>query len=123
MKLQADPFDVQSINAYGVGWVAVNGVRHTSSRVIGSHGENFAWDCARFEDLSAEHFKKLIATRPELVLFGSGKSLRFARPGLQQALMQARIGFETMDTSAACRTYNILAGEGRHVVVALLVEA
>ncbi len=33
------------------------------------------------------------------------------------------IGIETMDTIAACRTYNILAGEGRHVVAALLIEA
>ena len=27
-----------------------------------------------------------------------------------------------MDTAAACRTYNILAAEGRHVIAALLLE-
>jgi len=36
--------------------------------------------------------------------------------------MNQRIGVETMDTPAACRTYNILAGEGRHVVGAFLIE-
>jgi uncharacterized protein len=42
---------------------------------------------------------------------------------LLRTLMTRRIGIETMDTVAACRTYNILAGEGRHVVAALLIEA
>ncbi len=37
--------------------------------------------------------------------------------------MAQRTGVETMDTAAACRTYNILAGEGRHVIAALLVES
>lgn len=36
--------------------------------------------------------------------------------------MQKRIGLETMDTHAACRTYNVLAGEGRNVIAALLLE-
>jgi uncharacterized protein len=60
--------------------------------------------------------------RPELVLFGSGTRLRFPRPEWLQALVALGIGLETMDTAAACRTYNILAGEGRHVVAALLLE-
>ena len=36
--------------------------------------------------------------------------------------MAQRTGVETMDTPAACRTYNILASEGRHVLAALLIE-
>jgi uncharacterized protein len=55
-------------------------------------------------------------------VFGSGPSLKFAPPALMRALMQRRIGVETMDTPAACRTYNILVGEGRQVVAALLVH-
>ena len=92
------------------------------SIVIGSHGEKFDWHCARFEDLSEDHFNQLIATQPELVIFGSGTRLRFAPPAMLRALMQHRIGVETMDTLAACRTYNILAGEGRRVIAALLIE-
>ena len=49
--------------------------------------------------------------------------LRFARPQWLEALYARRIGVETMDMAAACRTYNILAGEGRRVLVALLIEA
>jgi len=63
------------------------------------------------------------ALAPELVIFGSGSRLRFPKPVLLQPLMARRIGFETMDTAAACRTYNVLLAEGRAVVAALLFEA
>ena len=126
MKLQPDRLDVQSILAYDAGWVGLgnNGVAEKIdySVVIGSRGEKFAWDCPRFEDLAAEHFSVLADLKPELVIFGSGARLKFAPPVFLRSLMAARIGIETMDTLAACRTYNILAGEGRHVVAALIIE-
>ena len=59
---------------------------------------------------------------PELVIFGSGARLRFPAPGLLRDLIERRIGVETMDTAAACRTYNVLASEGRSVVAALLLD-
>lgn len=122
MKLQPDKPENWSIHAYGEGWVSVNGERHSQSLVISSHGSLQAWDCQRFEDLQTHHFDLLVASEPEIVLFGSGSRLRFAHPGLLRNLLDRQIGVETMDTLAACRTYNILAGEGRRVVAALLVE-
>ena len=126
MKLQPDRLDVQSILAYGAGWVGLgnNGVAEKIdySVVIGSRGEKLPWDCQRFEQLTAEHFALLAGMKPELVIFGSGARLRFPPPAFLRGLMERRIGLETMDTLAACRTYNILAGEGRHVVAALLIE-
>jgi uncharacterized protein len=126
MKLQPDRLDVQSILGYGPGWVGLgsNGVaeRIEHSVVIGSRGEKFAWDCPRFDSLTPAHFDRLAETRPELVIFGSGNSLRFVKPQLLRGLIEKRIGVETMDTLAACRTYNILAGEGRQVIAALLLE-
>ncbi|WP_457280424.1 Mth938-like domain-containing protein [Polaromonas sp. P5_D5] len=126
MKLQPDRLDVQSILGYGPGWVGLgsNGVAEKieHSIVIGSRGEKFDWNCTRFEQLTAEHFTLLSATQPELVIFGSGSRLRFPPPAFLRTLMERRIGIETMDTLAACRTYNILAGEGRQVIAALLIE-
>ena len=126
MKLQPDRFDVQSILGYGPGWVGLgsNGVAEKieHSIVVGSRGEKFNWNCEDFDQLTEAHFALLIKTQPELVLFGSGSRLRFPPPEFTQALMQHRIGMETMDTLAACRTYNILAGEGRSVIAALLIE-
>ena len=123
MKLQPDKFDVQTISGYGPGWIGLNGEQIFASVVIGSHGERFEWDCPRYDALEASHFARLAEFGPELVLFGSGKQLRFPRPAWLQALAARRIGIETMDTAAACRTYNILAGEGRHVLAALLLES
>lgn len=127
MKLQPDRLDVQSILGYGPGWIGLghNGVAEKIERsiVIGSRGEKFDWNCARFEDLTEAHFTLLAATRPELILFGSGNRIRFTPPAFMRGLMQQRIGIETMDTLAACRTYNVLAGEGRSVIAALLIDA
>ena len=123
MKLQPDKFDTLAITGHGPGWVAVNGEKVHHSVVVGSDGTRFDWACDRFEALTETHFGRLAETGPEVVLFGSGERLRFPPPRLLRALLERRIGVETMDTQAACRTYNILAGEGRRVVVALLIEA
>ena len=122
MKLQPDVISVQSISAYGPGWIAVGNEKISTSVVIGSRGERFNWACNSFEDLSAEHFAQLAAMDAELIIFGSGKRIRFPQGTWIKPLIDKQTGIETMDTQAACRTYNILAGEGRHVAVALLLE-
>jgi uncharacterized protein len=63
----------------------------------------------------------LAELRPEVVILGTGVKLRFPPPSLTRALVEANIGLEVMDTGAACRTYNILMGDGRRVVAALLM--
>ena len=126
MKLQPDRLDVQSILGYGPGWVGLGnqGIAEKIERsvIIGSRGERLDWACQNFDQLTEACFSQLAALRPELVVFGSGTRLRFPPPAYLNALTQLRIGVETMDTLAACRTYNILAGEGRHVLAALLIE-
>ena len=122
MKLHPDQSPVQSISGYGNGWIAVGGERISSSVVIGSAGQRLVWSCACFADLGAAHFQQLAAMDTELVIFGSGSAIRFPDAAWLVPLMQRRIGIETMDTHAACRTYNILSGEGRKVVAALLIE-
>lgn len=121
MKFLPDVMQGPAITGYGAGWVAVNGQRFTDSIVISAMGHQASWDCAGFEALSDVHFNALATYEPELVIFGSGDRIRFPHPGWLQTLYGKRIGVETMDTQAACRTYNFLAGEGRRVVAALLL--
>ena len=123
MKLHADRPDTHTIQSYGDGWIAVNGEKIGRSVVLSSTGDRVDWPCERFSDLQAGHFEGLLAYQPEVVIFGSGQKLRFVHPSLHAALMAQRVGVETMDTLAACRTFNILAQEGRRVVAALLLEA
>ena len=122
MKFQPERPDTQSITAYGPDWIGVDADRVTESVIIGARGQRIAWDCHRFEDLTAAHFAQLAELDAEVVIFGSGLRNRFPPPAWLQPLMARRIGLETMDTQAACRTYNVLAGEGRNVVAALLLE-
>ena len=122
MKIQPDFISVQSISGYGPGWIGVANEKISSSVVIGSRGERFDWACQRFEDLGLEHFAQLAALDTELIIFGSGNRIRFPLAAWITPLIDKQTGIETMDTQAACRTYNILAGEGRHVAVALLLE-
>jgi uncharacterized protein len=58
----------------------------------------------------------------EVILLGTGAKIRFPHPRLSEPLRKASIGFEVMDTQAACRTYNILVGEGRRVGAALFID-
>jgi len=121
MKLQADRMQGPTITGYGEGWVAVNGEASYHSMLISSAGHRLDWPVIDFESLQAADFASLLDWDIELVLFGSGPRVRFPKPEWLAGLYAKRIGVETMDTQAACRTFNFLAGEGRKVAAALLV--
>jgi uncharacterized protein len=124
VKLQADRIEgTNAIARHGPDGVIVNGREHRSSVIVPWKGEVQDWPVGSFEGLTAAHFHALAELKPELVIFGSGPRIRFAPPALMRSLIDARIGIETMDTAAACRTYNVLLAEGRSVVAALLFSA
>jgi len=121
MKFQPDAISGLSITAYGPGWVEVNQQRFQSSIVVSAMGERLDWPCTGFDQLNANDFTWLADLNPELVILGCGEKIRFPQPLWLQALYARRIGFESMDTHAACRAYNFLLAEGRKVVAALLL--
>lgn len=123
MKLHADKTDRHAITAYGDGWIAVNGQRYTGNCLLCASTGVHPWTPAGFADLLPPHFEDvlLLPQKPELLIFGSGQRQRFAPPSMLRSLTAQRIGVECMDTAAACRTYNILAAEGRFVAAALLL--
>ena len=112
---------INLFTAYGSGHVEINQKRFTRSLIVlpGEIVEN--WLVAAFEGLAAENFAHLAQLRPEIVLLGTGEKLRFPSPALTRALIEQQIGLEVMDTQAACRTYNILAAEGRKVAAAIII--
>lgn len=123
MKLHADRAEgVNVINACTANSVSVNGESHTHSILVSHVGPVQAWPVTSMDELQEAHFADIVAAAPELVILGSGPRMRFAHPALLRSLMAARIGVETMDTAAACRTYNVLAAEGRRVMAALLIH-
>ncbi|BDT78557.1 Mth938-like domain-containing protein [Polynucleobacter yangtzensis] len=123
MKLQSDPHSgANTITGYGDGYVEINKTPYAHAVVLSSDGAISEWSAKSFDDLEAQHFSQLIDSKAELILIGTGKRQRFPKPELLKALISAKIGFEIMDSQAACRTYNILVGEGRQVLLALIVE-
>jgi uncharacterized protein len=120
LKLQPDQSSAQTISGYGPGWVGVGPEKITHNVVLSSRGERLPW-ADSYDALGPEHFEVLARLQVEVVIFGSGERIRFPKPAWIASLAQRRIGIETMDTAAACRTYNVLAQEGREVAVALLL--
>jgi uncharacterized protein len=121
MKFQPDSLDgTNAISRVESDAVWVNGQRFEGSLLVPWQGPVLTWEAAGLQTLAPLHFERLLALRPELVIFGSGARLRFIAPALYRGLIDSRIGLETMDSAAACRTYNVLAAEGRSVVAALL---
>ena len=79
------------------------------------------WEPNQLDELTAAHLDAVLNLEPELILLGTGARQQFPAMAIMQPLHRARIGVEVMDTAAACRTFNILVAEGRHVVAALMM--
>ena len=71
--------------------------------------------------LEPAYLDALLALAPELLVLGTGQRQVFPPAAVMAACLTRGIGIEVMDNAAAARTYNVLAGEGRRVVVALLL--
>jgi uncharacterized protein len=123
LKLHADPLtSLNTVTAYGPGFIEINAQRHTRAVTCSPDQPVEPFPVEHFDALAPEHFAALLARKPEIVLLGTGARQRFAHPRLTRALTSAGIGVESMTTQAACRTYNILMAEGRHVLAIFLPE-
>ena len=122
MKIERDDAGGRNtFTGHGEGYVEVNGKRHSSSLVVGGERIVTDWPATSMESLTADHLAAIVELKPEIVLLGTGTKFTFPDQSLLAPLYKAGIGVEAMDTPAACRTYNILLGEGRNVVAALIV--
>ncbi|MFM9885296.1 MAG: Mth938-like domain-containing protein [Burkholderiales bacterium] len=123
MKLHLQTVGTQfAFTGYGAGFVAVNRERYAQSLIVTADQVWTDWGATTFDALTAEHFERLAALDQEIVLLGSGTRFRFPSPALINIVRSKGLGFEVMDTQAACRTYNILLAEDRKVAAAVLVD-
>ncbi|SFC95810.1 Mth938-like domain-containing protein [Massilia yuzhufengensis] len=123
MKLHSDNNQqYQTVTGYDASGVEINAKRFDFSLTVMPEVAPRPWNVARFEDLTAEHFEEIAKDVPDVVVLGTGERQRFVHPKLVASLSSKRIGVDCMDSHAACRTYNILMGEGRKVTLALIIE-
>ena len=123
MKLHlAKPEGINLFTAYGEGYVAVNMEKHEKNLILLPNSIIPEWSTATATTLTEADMQKLLHLGTEIVLLGTGNKLRFPPGALLRPFAPAGIGLEVMDAQAACRTYNILAAEGRKVAAAILLD-
>lgn len=122
MKLHLQrPGDQNQITSYAPGELRINDNPYSRSLVVAPHWMQVDWAPQTFEDLQPSNFETIIQHKPEIVLLGTGRRLRFPAATILRDLGATGSGIEIMDTASACRTYNILMGEDRDIVAALLM--
>lgn len=120
MKLNHNDAGAFAVTGYGPGYLIAGGTRYAHALVVSAEAPPRQWPLEGISGLSAELLAPLVAgTPPEIVLIGTGSQQVFPPPSVLRPLIEAGVGIEVMNTSAACRTYNLLLSEGRRVVAAL----
>ena len=112
---------INVIRAYGNGELRVNENVYRGAVILSAATVIADANIHNLDDLIAIDVGRTLALEPELVLLGTGASQIFPAPSFGAQFLRAGIGFEVMDTSAACRTFNVLVGEQRRVTALLLV--
>jgi uncharacterized protein len=80
------------------------------------------WPIHHIHALTTDSLLELAKLAPSVILLGTGPTIAMPAPAICAALGPLGIGLEIMSTPAACRTYTVLASEGRKVLAALLIE-
>jgi uncharacterized protein len=113
--------NVNVIRGYGPGELRINDQMYASSVIVAASSIRSEPAVADVADLAAEHVTRVLEFEPELVLVGTGRRQVFPSAAFGAQFLKAGIGFEVMDTGAACRTFNVLVSEQRRVVALLIV--
>ncbi|MEO7387135.1 MAG: Mth938-like domain-containing protein [Gammaproteobacteria bacterium] len=123
MKLHAEKGSGNYIQSVTADTVLINGISYTGHVIVTPDRIIAGWTPRPIAELGVDDFLPALELHPEVILFGTGSTHRFAGNRLMTTIMSRGVGFEVMTTAAACRTYNVLAAEDRRVVAALLLAS
>jgi uncharacterized protein len=112
---------INLIRGYGPGEVRINDQALYANCIVTAEALITDWKAHDSDSLTVEDLQPLFDLKPELVLLGTGSKQRFPPATIRSLFSARRIGLETMDLGAACRTYNILVQEERRVAAALFL--
>ena len=122
MQISLDPGSASNrIVEYGNDFVRVNEERFEASLIVLPETLISDWPPKAIEELRAAHLETIVNLSPELVVLGTGERQVFPDTSVLRPLIESGIGYEVMDTRAACRTYNILMAEGRLAAAGLFM--
>lgn len=109
------------IRRYGADFIMLGEERITTSCIVGPQTLIRDWPPRGVDALRTEHLPALFELAPELVVLSTGAQQRFPPAALRAEFASRKIGLEVMEIGAACRTYNVLVGEERQVLAAILL--
>jgi len=110
------------INEYSKNTVTINNECYEKSLYLSPNTFIEHVPLQHSSDLTLQAINFVIELAPEIVILGSGGTLQFPPASIVAHFADNNIGFETMDHSAACRTYSVLSAEHRDVGLLLLIS-
>src|SRR4051812_44033691 len=113
---------INLIRRYGADFITI-GENEIRESCIVSATTLSSWAPRSVEELVVAHLEPLFALRPEVVVLSTGSRQSFPRAALRAEFATRKIGLEVMEIGAACRTYNVLVGEERRVLAAILLSS
>lgn len=117
---RSDSAGLNLVKLLDSGEFVVNEVLYTQSIIVTVDNVITDWSAQSVEDLSTEHFRMLAQFDPEILILGTGANLKFPDRLFFEPLVQQGCGYEVMNSRSACSTFNLLIGDDRKVVAALL---
>ena len=108
------------ITGYKPGCVLINNEPYQQSFITSPESLITPWDVTNIKDLNETTLAHVFKDRPEIMIIGTGETLILPEPKIIALFARHQIGLETMNTSAACRTYGILIAEGRKATAGII---
>jgi uncharacterized protein len=109
------------IRAYAAGELCINNEIYRDTVIVSASQVVVLPDIRDVSALAAFDPARILGLDPELILLGTGQRQVFPAASFRAQFLKAGIGFEVMDTGAACRTFNVLVAEQRRVVALLML--
>jgi uncharacterized protein len=113
---------INLIRSWDESGIVINDSRHTLSLILSAERVTEDWPVHRTDELCEDACLAIIEHNAEIVLLGTGLRHQLVEPRYFAWFAERGMGLEVMDTGAACRTYNVLAGERRRVAAALILD-
>ena len=114
---------INLIRRYGTDFITIGEEDIRVSCIVSATTLTREWPPRGVDELILEHLAPLFELAPEVVVLATGPTQQFPRAALRAEFATRKIGIEVMEIGAACRTYNVLVGEARRVLAAILLPS
>ena len=122
MNINEDIIDGLFIQSYDQNGIQIEDKTYSNNIVVNCKGSISKWNLNDFAKISPKHCESLLLGQPEVVIIGTGEKHLLPDLSIIHYFAENNIGVEVMSTQAACRTYNILASEGRKIAAGFIFQ-